>query len=257
MRFKKTIILCMVIAMLLSGCDTLKRFGANNGMNDEAQPVSSIAMNEDEAKRITNKVPIHLYFANENDNKLLMEVRYVDTAEAKKSVNNLAGIIVKELIKGPKEPGYKATIPSTTALRSSVVINQNVATVDLTKDFIDKHAGGKEEEQRTIYSIVNSLTELKEIQKVKFTINGKVQKEFKGSFKFDEPFPRNEALIARRTPSSSASDKDTKIDKSKTDINKDNVITKAPLQKDVKSKAKDVGASIDASSEEDYIEILE
>ena len=52
-------------------------------------------------------------------------------------------------------------------------IKDGVATVNLTKDFVDKHPGGKDAERLTLYSIVNSLTEVKDIQKVKFLINGK------------------------------------------------------------------------------------
>ena len=94
----------------------------------------------------------------------------------------------------------KPTIPEGTKLRSPVSINGGIATVDLTREFIEKHPGGKDAEQMSIYSIVNSLTELKEIQKVKFTIDGKERKEFKGGFKFDEPFPRSQSLISKDPP---------------------------------------------------------
>ena len=65
----------------------------------------------------------------------------------------------------------------------------------MTKEFVDNHPGGKEAEEMTIFSIVNTLTELKDIETVKFLINGKEQKEFKGNFRFDNEFPRNESLI--------------------------------------------------------------
>ncbi len=38
------------------------------------------------------------------------------------------------------------------------------------------------QKKMTIYSIVNSLTEIDGIQKVKFTIAGKAQKEYLGEF---------------------------------------------------------------------------
>jgi len=72
------------------------------------------------------------------------------------------------LIKGPKVAGLKPTIPEGTKLRSAIKIEGDVAIVDFTKEFRDNHPGGKAEERMTIYSVVNSLTELKEINKVKF-----------------------------------------------------------------------------------------
>ncbi len=50
-------------------------------------------------------------------------------------------------------------------------------------------------EELSVYSIVNALTELKEIERVKIIINGKQAKNFKGSLTLDKEFPRNEAII--------------------------------------------------------------
>ena len=65
-------------------------------------------MGEDEAKKLTDKVPIHLYFTDEDNKKLTMEIRYISVAEAKKSTASLASVIVKELITGPaKDSGLQ------------------------------------------------------------------------------------------------------------------------------------------------------
>lgn len=201
----------IIVISALAGYTVLQKLGLQKNKSDELHPASSIVMNEDEAKKITDKVPIHLYFAGEDNAKLKLEVRYIPLAEAKKSVNTLASTVVKELIKGPG-PGskLKATVPAGTQLRGPVSINDGVATVDLSKDFIDKHPGGKEAEQLTIYSVVNSLTELKEVQKVKFLVNGKAVKDFKGNFQFDMPFPRSTSLISKTAaqPTSVAPGKD-------------------------------------------------
>lgn len=200
------ITMCFMIVALFSGCTLLQKLGLWDSNEDELRPVSSIAIGEDEAKKLSDKMPIHLYFANEDNTKLMKEIRYVPMAEAKKSVNNLASIIVDELIEGPSaESGLKRTIPVGTKQRAKVKIDAatGIATVDLSKEFIDKHPGGKAEERMTIYSIVNSLTELKEIQKVKFLIEGKPSKEFKGNFQFDVPFPRTVSLISKEAPTSS------------------------------------------------------
>ncbi|MCG8401131.1 MAG: GerMN domain-containing protein, partial [Firmicutes bacterium] len=159
---------CIMMITMISGCGALEKLGLKDTENDELRPVSSIVMNEDEARKLSDKVPVRLYFANEDNSKLLAEIRYIPMSEAKKSVNSLASSIVKELIKGPmSNAGMKATIPKSTKLRSPININAGIATVDLTKEFVDNHPGGKEAEKMTIYSIVNSLTELKEIQKVR------------------------------------------------------------------------------------------
>ena len=186
------------ILVMLSGCSVLQKLGLQGSSDDELRPVSSIVIGEDEASQLTDKTPIRLYFANEDNTKLKLEIRYIDSADAKKSTSQLASIIIGELIKGPSdETTFKRTVPSEAKLRTPVSISNKIATVDMSKEFKTKHPGGKDAEKMTIYSIVNSLTELDGIQKVKFTIAGKEQKEFMGNFKFDSLFPRSTQLISK------------------------------------------------------------
>ena len=205
---KRTLSIITVIVLILAmlpGCSVLQKLGLQEEPNDELRPVSSIVIGEEEASRLTDKTPIRIYFANEDNTKLKMEVRYIDTADAKKSTSHLASVIVDELIKGPSdETAFKRTIPAEAKLRTPVSINGKVATVDMSKEFKTKHPGGKDAEKMTIYSIVNSLTELKEIEKVKFTIAGKSQKEYMGNFRFDLLFPRSSQLISKDNANPSA-----------------------------------------------------
>lgn len=200
---KRLISVLTIFAFLLvafSGCSFLEKLGLQKTQDEELRPVSSIVIGEDEASKLTDKTPIKLYFANADNTKLKLEIRYIETAEAKKSTSNLASVIIRELIKGPSdEAAFKRTIPAEAKLRTPVSISDKVATVDMSKEFKTKHPGGKDAEKMTIYSIVNSLTEVEGIQKVKFTIAGKSQKEFMGNFKFDSLFPRSTALISRES----------------------------------------------------------
>lgn len=202
------IITCVMVISLFSGCTMLQKLGMQKN-NDELFPVSYVVMGEEEAKKLNENMPVYLYFANEDNTKLVKEIRYVPLTEAKKSVNNLASIIVDELIKGPSaDSGLKRTIPVGTKQKAKVKIDTEtrIATVDLSKEFVENHPGGKAEERMTIYSIVNSLTELKEIEKVQFLIEGKTCKEFKGNFQFDVPFPRTVSLISKEAAISSMSE---------------------------------------------------
>jgi germination protein M len=199
---KRTISVLTILFLLvaLSGCSVLQKMGLQKSSDEELVPVSSIVIGEDEASKLTDKTPIRLYFANEDNSKLKLEIRYIETAEAKRSTSNLASIIIRELIKGPSdETAFKRTVPAEAKLRTPVSISDKVAVVDMSKEFKTKHPGGKDAEKMTIYSIVNSLTEIEGIQKVKFTIAGKAQKEYMGNFKFDSMFPRSAALISKET----------------------------------------------------------
>jgi len=188
----------MVAVLLISGCMKTTDKALKQLEEEELRPVSSIVLSEEEARRLNEKLPVTLYFSNQDGTRLINEIHYISMDEAKQGTEKLASVLVKELIKGPSSSELKATIPEGASLRSPVKIEGRTAIVDMTKEFVDNHPGGKEAEELTIFSIVNTLTELKDIETVKFLINGKEQKEFKGNFRFDNEFPRNEALIDRK-----------------------------------------------------------
>lgn len=197
---KKTIIIAICILMIfaLNGCLRTRDKAIQQIEEDELRPVSSILLSEEDARRLNEKLPVHLYFSDQDGTMLVREIRYIGMQEARQGTDQLASLLVKELVKGPSNTTLKPTIPDGAALRSPVRLDGRTAIVDMTKEFVDNHPGSGNSEEMTIFSIVNTLTELKDIETVRFQINGKTQKEFKGSFRFDNEFPRNEALIDRK-----------------------------------------------------------
>lgn len=192
------IVILVIVILLISGCMKTTDKAMQQLLEDEVSPVSSIVLTEDDARRLNEKLPVTLYFSNQDGTGLINEIHYLSMNDAMQGTEQLAALLVKELVNGPSNSELMATIPEGAALRSPVKVENRMATVDMTKEFVDNHPGGKEAEEMTIFSVVNTLTELKDIETVKFIINGKEQKEFKGSFRFDNEFPRNEALIDKK-----------------------------------------------------------
>ncbi len=235
------ILACGVIMTIFSGCAFLDNYGDTTN-SDELTPTSSVTMGDTEASVLKDKSPIQLYFINEQGNKLSPETRYIDNAETSKGNAYLATIVLKELIKGPvKGSQLQPSIPEGTAIHSDVTIKDGVATVDLSKEFINKHPGGKKKEQLTLYSIVNSITEIKEIKSVQFKIEGKVKKEFKGNYQIDVAYPRSAYIISSQPTGNSSSKveaakdnkeqtKDDSKDKIKEDNSKDKKTTTEKME---------------------------
>jgi germination protein M len=161
---------------------------------EETAPVSGISAVSNETLK-PQRVPVYLYFGNEDLTGLATEVRYIPIEEAAKSTASLATAIVNQLLLGPSDSDLKAVIPEDSALLDTVEIDGDKAIVNLNDAFVENHPGGKTLEALTIYSIVNSLTELKDIQSVVFKINGELREEYAGHFKFDNPFPRSVSLV--------------------------------------------------------------
>ncbi|OPX45414.1 spore germination protein GerM [Ruminiclostridium hungatei] len=210
------ILVCAITMTLFAGCGSVDK---SSGI-DELTPASSVSLGENQAGELKNKTPYKLYFINEQG-KLAPETRYIDNTEVSKGESNLATVLVKELISGPAKGSLlQSSIPQETKVHSDVSIKDGIATVDLTKEFIEKHQGGKKNEQLTLYSIVNTLTEIKDIKSVQFKIDGKVRKDFKGSYQLDISFPRSAYLNSDQPEEQDVIKLDGDTAKEKGNINK-------------------------------------
>ena len=81
--------------------------------------------------------------------------------------------VLAALISGPgKDSILHPTIPSGTVVRS-IRIEGEVAVLDFSAEFITNHWGGSSAEEMTVYSIVNTLTELPFVRAVTIVVEGK------------------------------------------------------------------------------------
>lgn len=134
---------------------------------------------------------ITLYFGARGAEHLVREVRKIPE---QKMLLSQATELVKELIKGPFAPEARALIPAGTQLRS-LFYNQGTFIVDVSKEFAETHPGGAVEETLTLYSIVNTLTELDRKARVRFLINGLEQETLRGHCGLKNAYSRYEQLL--------------------------------------------------------------
>jgi len=110
---------------------------------------------------------VRVYFADEDAMYLVSEVHSVEVSVSKPRET----YIVEALLRGPQSEHAVQTIPSEARLRS-VYSEGDMCYVDFTQEFVNKFEGGSSTERLMVYSIVNSLTELSHIKKVKFLVDG-------------------------------------------------------------------------------------
>ncbi len=129
---------------------------------------------------------VALYFKGKEAMKLEKEYRNVSMERIRK---NIAKTIVEELLKGPISEDFYRVIPEDAKLLG-VEIEGSVAKINLSAEFVTKQEG-EANALLAVYSIVNSLTEITEIESVKFMIEGVEEPTFKDYFAFDKPFERS------------------------------------------------------------------
>ena len=132
---------------------------------------------------------VSLYFQNKSTSELVPEGRLIDV---KLLLNEPYITLMQLLIDGPKNEQLEKLIPDGTVI-NKIELKNDILYVDLSKEFIENNKGGEELESNTIYSIVNTMTQLTEVNGVKILIDGEMDKSFKdGKIKFDDAFVRKD-----------------------------------------------------------------
>jgi len=101
-------------------------------------------------------------------------------------------LVMEQLVEGPKSSSLVGTIPSGTTLISVTQVD-GVCYVNLSESFRTQSATVPEE--ITLFSIVNSLSELPGVTKVQLAINGSTEGYVKYNFELAKMYEKNTALV--------------------------------------------------------------
>ena len=126
---------------------------------------------EDQARQTI----VSLYFPGKDSHELMPEARLVDVKEL---MNIPYEKIFNMLLEGPKNEKLECIIPENTKVLKTY-LDKDCLVFDLSKDFLDFKKKKERAKENMINSIVNTLTELTEVNGVKFLIEGQENEEFK------------------------------------------------------------------------------
>ncbi len=133
-------------------------------------------------------VEVNLYFSDSHAMYLEPENRKISQTPS------LAKQAVIELIKGPENLDLYPTIPEGTQV-NEVYIADDIVYVDLSEEIFENHPGGSSGELMTVYSIVNTLTEIPPIKGVQILVGGNEKNSLVGHIDISMPLLRDEVWI--------------------------------------------------------------
>lgn len=137
-----------------------------------------------------SRITLNIYFATTGEEKkLASEEREVIAGSPGNALNNA----MNELLKGPVKSYHFPVIPAGTKLLGAKVI-EGVAEIDLSKEFLENSLDSRILDEYIIYSIVNTATEIPDINGVIFFIEGKRIKMY-GNIDLSIPIIRNTDLL--------------------------------------------------------------
>ena len=173
------------VSFLVDGSALLNNQGAPVGVMTADQFID----NSGNEINTEEKVSLVLYFANENGDKLKTVTREVVYS----SNISLDKLVMEQLITGVQdgEEAYPTINPATKVV--SVTVSDGTCYVNLDKEFLTQIY--KVDANVTIYSIVNSLVELSDVNRVQISINGETDLSYKESIPLATVFERNLELV--------------------------------------------------------------
>ena len=118
---------------------------------------------------------VSLYFPLKETKELVPEARLIDIKEI---INTPYEKLVNLLIEGPKNDKNQKIIPENTKLLKTY-LEGDCVVLDFSSEFLNYNKEDEKEKDNLINSLVNTLTELTEINSVKILINGNINDEFK------------------------------------------------------------------------------
>jgi len=162
-----------------SNGDSIGQMTADTFIEDFGQETDSLLSTE-----------LTLYFASANGLSTVAETREVYYS---RNVSK-ERLVIEQLIKGPESNELLSAIPSGTKLNSITVSEDGVCIVNFDATIETTITGITE--NVTVYSIVNSLTELDNIKSVKILVNGETPHISNVDVDLSSSISRNEEIIA-------------------------------------------------------------
>jgi hypothetical protein len=144
--------------------------------NDFVEGISDINSYEE--------IEILLYFSDEDGKKLVplkRGVRYNSNTAVER-------LVLEQLMQGTKMSGLKSTVPENTKLLG-VSVNDNICYVNFDSGFLEIIPG--EDVYVSIYSIVNTLCELPNVNRVQITVNGRQDVVLRDTVNLNTAFEMN------------------------------------------------------------------
>jgi germination protein M len=151
---------------------------------DENADTGKESEDEDEVKN--GEIAINVYYLDSMGEYLVAEARVV-------SSENKYIYALNELMKLPVDANLHRLVPDSTKI-NSIVVEDGLAKVDFSKEFIEDKITSDTEDNLLIYSIVNTLTEFQEVNSVSFYIDGG-KLDVLGMVDISEPVFRRSDLI--------------------------------------------------------------
>ena len=173
MKNKKIIVIfgCLLIIILIGGFFAISYV---KNKKEEENIASEYTPQEEISDEQARQTIVSLYFQSKETKELVPEARLIDIKEI---INDPCDKLVQLLIDGPKNEKEEGIIPENTKLNKSYM-DDDCVILDFSNELLNYNKTDEKVKENIINSLVNTLTQLTEVNKVKILIDGAENEEF-------------------------------------------------------------------------------
>lgn len=191
MKLKSILVLALTLlcAMVLAGCDEQKQgeAGSKTVVSSSSSSSSSTSSSSQSGSK-AQLVNIKVYYPDENATGLVAVEKSI------KDTDNKYQAAVEALMAGTEKKGLANVFPKKAKLLQ-VTVSGKVAKVNFSRELQKNFVGGSTGEEMLVGSVVNTLTEFPEIQKVQILVDGQEVETLSGHMDLSQPLPRMTELL--------------------------------------------------------------
>ena len=191
MKLKSILVLALTLlcAMVLAGCDEQKQGEAGSKtVLSSSSSYSSSSSSSSQSGSKAQLVNIKVYYPDENATGLVAVEKSI------KDTDNKYQAAVEALMAGTEKKGLANVFPKKAKLLQ-VTVSGKVAKVNFSRELQKNFVGGSTGEEMLVGSVVNTLTEFPEIQKVQILVDGQEVETLSGHMDLSQPLPRMTELL--------------------------------------------------------------
>jgi germination protein M len=191
---KMVFVILLLMASLTAGCAN-NNFSTQGDPLDAAKTIPEKSVSTETATSVSpplgqETMQVTIYHATNDAMYLVPEIHVIPQND------HPAQTAIELLLSGTKNPALLSLIPPDTKLKN-IWVKDHIAYVDFNDKFIKNKTGGSTAELLLVGSIVDTLTEFPNIQKVQLLAEGKKIDTIFGHMDTGEPLGRLEKLIKK------------------------------------------------------------
>ena len=166
-KLKKSIIIiiCLFCIIIIGTYFVITHFEKEENIDEEYQDYEP---QEEISNEQFRQTMVKLYYLNKDSKELMAEIKMVD---ANILLKNPYGVLFELLMQKPESDKLVKIIPEGTKI-NNVFFEAGCVTIDVSQEFLNFDSN--EHKYQIINSIVNTLTELNEVNSVKFLVDGNI-----------------------------------------------------------------------------------